>query len=263
MIVSAPPEIPEYLAPLDESLQILLYQLGLTNTVILGLIGLAFSLKSWLDGIKSVQLASGRLAASASVRFTRSGPVSTLVACTVSIVVLAAQAVALWLAYFAGNFVSLVLAMAQEGVDRYDVADPLAVRFNAFAAAWTGSGVAGLFDSSVGAQLVADPVSIGTVVVACLGIVGAYSSAGVGSPSVAWAIFGALPMSLGLGVAVLTLSTHALLSVLPPDGGAVPESELPEVVSSMLTCALYCLAFVAVTKAARISALAWSTRSPG
>ena len=157
-----PTSLPEY--DPEDLLGDLLRGLGISNAFILGLIALAFVLKTWLDALEHANKAF-EVALGVKQFLERSPALRTPIALALTAVVLFAQTCTLLIAYVIGNFISILSAYGEIGNP-----DPIAeARWQVMSDAWSSSGPLGIFSANNLTSLQLDGVS-GTYLALALGV---------------------------------------------------------------------------------------------
>lgn len=242
-------EIPKLLPTPDDLVISLLQFLGITNTAVLALVVLGFSLKAWLPLLQSgYSTAEGALTGAAQ-RVATLGPISGLVAILVSVIVLIAQAAALVPVYVLGNFLSVIFELpALGGWD--EPGQPAVARLRSFQAAWDNGGAFGVLDGAFLSSLRIDLASGIVMAIAIVGLLAAYGSDGRGWMSCG--VFAALPFPLWLPLAVLSIPNY--LGAAP---GSTAAEEAATLFMSGVVCVAYTLLLMIGSRASQLSADVW------
>lgn len=243
---------PKWIDNFDDMIVNLLKAFGITNSAIIGLVILSFGIKSWMDGIYgSLKIAANTYHnVSTATRQLRGR--GTVVAIVVSILTLGSTAIAVSMAYIAGNFFSLA-------IDEISQSGSGAGRLRVFETAWADSGVPGLYRLTSSPALVLD---VPTTIVILLALFAFYRAfrGGVFSSWFGWGFVAALPVSLWLAMA-LPFGVLALLVNLAGPGIDMTDQNTRAAVIGLGLTGLYCTGLTVAVRGAQIAGSAWTARS--
>lgn len=206
LILRTEAEDPKWLLPaFEDGLVAFLKVLGVTSPIIIGLVLLAFSVKSWIDALFLGKRLVGRARVTADA--TRQhlyaiGPLRIALASSVTTAVIAAQLITLALMLLAGTLASALEELATLGPGWETSGSRAAQNYLAFQAAWTEDGINGLILSRFYATLAFDDAIIAILVVGTIGLLGSYCTAHTRAAGncVVWGLVMALPLSSWLCV---------------------------------------------------------------
>ena len=151
LILRTEAEDPKWLLPaFEDGLVAFLKVLGVTSPIIIGLVLLAFSVKSWIDALFLGKRLVGRARVTADA--TRQhlyaiGPLRIALASSVTTAVIAAQLITLALMLLAGTLASALEELATLGPGWETSGSRAAQNYLAFQAAWTEDGIRDLVRS--------------------------------------------------------------------------------------------------------------------
>ncbi|HEY0641444.1 MAG TPA: hypothetical protein VGD67_27765 [Pseudonocardiaceae bacterium] len=248
---------PEWLPTFDDVLVGVLKSFGVSGAVVIGLILLAFSLKSWLDGIRDSYRLASRIATTVPATVSRLGRRGAGSAAAVIMLVALAQALTLGIAYILGNFVSVLLSFPTTA-SFTDPDNPAVGRLEAFEVAWGSGAIFGMVSPDLLATLELDGWSVGVVAVAALGYVGSYFSARKRSSNTgSWGLLSGLPCTLQILVSFFSVPL-----ILLSESGTQDRQDGVSLLISGVVSVIYVAMFVAGARGSGMVVAAWRATSP-
>lgn len=255
----APPSDPpaDWLASFDGLVKVLLGQLGV-SPVIIGLVGLAFSLKSWFDALQDGRAFAGKISGSIGRGIASLGTIPLGIGFMVVLAVSVAQLLVLALAYVFGNFVSIQFQMLAAGDDigRLDSSAPYYERYRIIEIALQDAGLVGVLSPSIYPALTLDLISFAVVSLGATAILFSYrQAASSGRVESEVGLVAALPVSLYFFLAGFGFLVTLVLGL----GG----SELNFLLGIVIVSGGYSLTWVVAVKASQLVTNMWQSRRGG
>lgn len=235
-------EVPEWLPAFDKVLvEWLLPTLGVTAPVVLGLVTLAFSLKSWSDGLRSTACL-GRQGYDAAVGVARRlGPGGVYVASLATVPILVAEGIVVAIVFVLANFVSVFVAVVRTN-GHLEEAPAAAEKMRLFEQAWSTDGLTSWVPLLWSGGLELDIPAAVVLLVAALGLIGAYRSSHRSVRSSAWwALVVSFPVSVWLCLGAPFLALALVLQAVMDGGLNDTDAESQKIATLLVTTVYYAI----------------------